>query len=401
MNKEFSSTHSNNNSNAADSKSTKYLSRFISNENISNLSCPDVLEDILKSAEEEISTSSILDNFLSRLNNSTSSILDYIHKLKKAGITVKKKCFNTVSEATSYLKSIDHRGLIPSKINFGKLSDLSRRIYKEDIDPTVLLLFVKKHKFIIPVPVFIVIGSIVIFNNIATTTGSDAIYTAADCKSVVSVNLDNEIGPLTENKKPVFDNQIMSDYNFYSYYDIYSTNNAKNKVIDKNALNNILSSENKKKAADSSTKTNKNAASKAPKSIISRSAEQREDTSDIIKSSSTKMQMVATAYDLSVKSCGKSPSHPAYGITKTGTRATIGRTIAVDPSIIPLRSKVYISFPEAYKNLNGIYIAEDTGSKIKGNKIDIFFGEDSPGDRTVNSLARKFGVQVVNVYVLD
>ena len=39
------------------------------------------------------------------------------------------------------------------------------------------------------------------------------------------------------------------------------------------------------------------------------------------------------------------------------------RTIAVDPTVIPLGSEVEI---------NGqIYIAEDTGSAIKGNKIDL------------------------------
>jgi 3D (Asp-Asp-Asp) domain-containing protein len=399
VNNEISSNHSNNDTNEACNKSTNFLSKFITNDNISNLSCPEILEDILKSAEEEISSSNTLDNFLSRLNNSTSCVLDYIHNLRTNGITVKKKCFDTVSKAASYLKNIDHRGLIPSKISFGKLSDVSRRIYKEDIDLTVLLLFVKKHKFIVPVPVFIVIGSIVVFN-IAVNKDSKAITTAAECKSVVSFNTESKIGPLSENKKSSLDSQIMANYNFYSYFDIYSTNNVKNKVIDKNVLNNILPApENKKNTTN--TKTNKNTSAKTSKSILSRSSEQRGDIGDIIKNSKTKLQMVATAYDLSVKSCGKSPSHPAYGITRTGTRATIGRTIAVDPSIIPLRSKLYITFPEEYKNLNGIYIAEDTGSKIKGKKIDIFFGEDSPGDLTVNSLAKKFGLQVVDVYVLN
>lgn len=51
--------------------------------------------------------------------------------------------------------------------------------------------------------------------------------------------------------------------------------------------------------------------------------------------------------------------------TASGTRATQGRTIATDTSIIPFGSKVVI---------NGkIYTAEDTGSAIKGKRIDIFF----------------------------
>lgn len=51
--------------------------------------------------------------------------------------------------------------------------------------------------------------------------------------------------------------------------------------------------------------------------------------------------------------------------TASGTRATQGRTIATDTSVIPFGSKVVI---------NGkIYTAEDTGGAIKGNRIDIYF----------------------------
>lgn len=61
------------------------------------------------------------------------------------------------------------------------------------------------------------------------------------------------------------------------------------------------------------------------------------------------------------KCCGKYSD----GITATGTIATEGRTIAVDKDVIPLGSKVYI------EGL-GEFIAEDTGSGVKGNHIDMF-----------------------------
>lgn len=52
--------------------------------------------------------------------------------------------------------------------------------------------------------------------------------------------------------------------------------------------------------------------------------------------------------------------------TATQTTATEGRTIAVDPSIIPLGSRVEIP---GY----GTFVAEDVGGAVKGNTIDVFF----------------------------
>lgn len=54
-----------------------------------------------------------------------------------------------------------------------------------------------------------------------------------------------------------------------------------------------------------------------------------------------------------------------YGQTATGVKPKPGRTIAVDPRVIPLGSKVEID--------GHMYRAEDTGGAIKGNRIDILF----------------------------
>ena len=58
-------------------------------------------------------------------------------------------------------------------------------------------------------------------------------------------------------------------------------------------------------------------------------------------------------------------------------------TIAVDPSVIPLGSKVYV---EGY----GYAIAADTGGAIKGSTIDIYLNSSSEcnnwGRRSVNVL---------------
>jgi len=68
---------------------------------------------------------------------------------------------------------------------------------------------------------------------------------------------------------------------------------------------------------------------------------------------------VATGYSKNDTSQGTT------GITATGKVAVEG-IIAVDPKIIPLGTSVEI------KDI-GVFIADDRGGKIKGNRIDIFF----------------------------
>jgi len=93
-----------------------------------------------------------------------------------------------------------------------------------------------------------------------------------------------------------------------------------------------------------------------------------------------------TAYTAGKESTGKTPSHPEYGITYSGSRAEEGRTIAVDPKVIPLGSTVFIEGI-------GLRKAEDTGSAIRGAKIDVFMNDVRE--------ARNFGVKKnVKVYVL-
>ena len=67
----------------------------------------------------------------------------------------------------------------------------------------------------------------------------------------------------------------------------------------------------------------------------------------------------------------------ADGVTATGTIPVEGRTIAVDPSVIPYGSRVHI--------FDHVYIAEDCGGAIKGNRIDVYF------DKHEDALA--FGVK--------
>ena len=52
------------------------------------------------------------------------------------------------------------------------------------------------------------------------------------------------------------------------------------------------------------------------------------------------------------------------GLTASGVPTEVGKTIAVDPTVIPLGTTVYIEGI-------GFRVAQDTGSGVKGNHIDI------------------------------
>jgi len=96
------------------------------------------------------------------------------------------------------------------------------------------------------------------------------------------------------------------------------------------------------------------------------------------------IDVVATAYAPGAHDNGK------WGnLTHIGTQVRPG-IIAVDPTVIPLGSRVYIEFADGH----GVEaIAEDTGGAIKGNRIDIAMW-------TVDE-AYDFGRQKVKVTVLD
>ena len=100
----------------------------------------------------------------------------------------------------------------------------------------------------------------------------------------------------------------------------------------------------------------------------------------------------ATAYCSCTKCCGTwSKDHPSrQGTdyeqhTTLGTVPVAGRTVAVDPEVIPLGSRIVLDGHE--------YTAEDTGSGVKGNHIDIYF--DSHEE------ALEWGVKTLEVQVFE
>lgn len=85
------------------------------------------------------------------------------------------------------------------------------------------------------------------------------------------------------------------------------------------------------------------------------------------------MSVVATAYT-------------GDSITSTGKKPKWG-TIAVDPTVIPYGTKVYIP------QFNKTFIAEDCGGAIKGNKIDIFMNDESS--------VYNWGRKTIDIYIVN
>ena len=121
-----------------------------------------------------------------------------------------------------------------------------------------------------------------------------------------------------------------------------------------------------------------NIVTKAKNKIIKKGTKEKEKTESKKKSTSKnslgkKITVSATAYS-------------GDGITATGTVPRWG-TIAVDPTIIPYGTKVYIPQFHEY------FIAEDCGGGIKGNKIDIFMSSESQCDN--------WGKRSIDIYIVE
>lgn len=93
----------------------------------------------------------------------------------------------------------------------------------------------------------------------------------------------------------------------------------------------------------------------------------------------------ATAYDGSYETLGKTNPRTALGRVPT-----VG-TVAVDPRVIPLGTKLYITSSDG-SYVYGYGFAGDTGGAIKGNRVDLFMGSRAE--------ALSFGSRSVNVYIL-
>lgn len=100
------------------------------------------------------------------------------------------------------------------------------------------------------------------------------------------------------------------------------------------------------------------------------------------------ISVLATGYTAGIESTGKKPGHRLYGITRSGVKVRRGEvsTIAADTKVMPIGTIVYVP---GY----GYGVVADTGSKIKGRRIDLYFD-------TTKQVYKEWGKKQVTVQVL-
>ena len=85
--------------------------------------------------------------------------------------------------------------------------------------------------------------------------------------------------------------------------------------------------------------------------------------------------------------------HCADGFALYGQSREEAMTIAVDPNVIPLGSRVRVTFDEPFSYMSGEYIAHDTGGAINGNIIDVYMSDYGE--------AMNFGRRTCKVTILE
>ncbi|MBN8235523.1 3D domain-containing protein [Halobacillus kuroshimensis] len=99
-------------------------------------------------------------------------------------------------------------------------------------------------------------------------------------------------------------------------------------------------------------------------------------------------QVTATGYTAGFESTGKTPEHPAYGITFSGVNVTrdLYSTIAADLNVFPLGTILFIP---GY----GYGVVADIGGAIEGEELDLYFS-------SVEDVYDQWGKKTLDVYVI-
>ncbi|WP_308638511.1 3D domain-containing protein [Paenibacillus silvisoli] len=151
-----------------------------------------------------------------------------------------------------------------------------------------------------------------------------------------------------------------------------------------------------KQAAQKPAKTQKKAAPKAEKASVKSMKMKSVDRNDEVVTASGKSYDYSDVVQVKASAYTAHPSENGWGaVDYYGNPLKLG-TIAVDPNVIPMGSKVYITgYDHDGLPVGGMMaVATDQGSAIKGDRIDIFVPQSQ-------EQARTFGYQYVKVFILE
>jgi 3D (Asp-Asp-Asp) domain-containing protein len=95
-----------------------------------------------------------------------------------------------------------------------------------------------------------------------------------------------------------------------------------------------------------------------------------------------------------------------YGLDARGRGLVPFRTLAVDPSVVPLGTVVYVPALDGVRlpsgeTHDGLCLAQDTGQGIEGRRVDIFVGFENDEDNTLTRSGRVRDMEPLRVYRVD
>ncbi|ARI79071.1 hypothetical protein HM131_00865 [Halobacillus mangrovi] len=207
---------------------------------------------------------------------------------------------------------------------------------------------------------------------------------------VIEEEVDYSVETRKDDSLPKGEREVVSDGEKGLVTKKYEVTLKNGEETDRELLKESVEKESKKKIVAVGTKVEKtytaasNDSSSQEASSSSSSESSNEATTVVSRgeeSESKTLYMHATAYTANCSGCS--------GITATGINLKENpdkKVIAVDPSVIPLGSRVWV---EGY----GYAVAGDTGGAIDGNRIDLFMSSKSE--------ALSFGSRNVKVKILD
>ncbi len=209
----------------------------------------------------------------------------------------------------------------------------------------------------------------------ATSDTENALISQTDAEQSVQSNEDSVTGSAKVPSGPASDPELIKKGNNIS-------EEASEDVTNENATSENIAAENVTAQGNNSSEYSVLEAAESDSSLEANESESTDSSSQDCPDTPCEIyagRFTTTAYCSCRKCCRGGKNR-----TKSGTIPQAGHTISADLSVFPLGTKLRIG--------GTIYTVEDSGSGIRGNKLDIFFNS--------HNQALQYGRQSADVYVV-